>query len=199
MMRLVSWLVWVAGAVGPVTAQAPASPLTEFPSMHVEYLGQTQLLKSEKDAIAAFVFGDINLADCVDPGRLPQQEWTYIRIAHAKLTTTPERYLLVQASDGCQCSPTGNCAFWVLRKRAKGFDALLATDMVQTFSLTSHRTHGLLDLKTSSHGSATQHGLVLYQFDGEQYRSAECAVSEHELDEHGNPAKKQTITKVDCT
>jgi hypothetical protein len=74
----------------------------------------------------------------------------------------------------------------------------LATDNVQGFSVESTRTHGYRDLMTSSHGSATMHGLTLYKFDGKQYRQTDCAVEEYETREDGSTADKPTITSVQC-
>jgi hypothetical protein len=179
--------------------QNGSSNLTEPLAIRTEYLGQAHLPQSDKDAIVAFVFRDTDPRSCVSPMRSLQKELASIRIAQARLTPTSEKYLLVQASDSCHCGGTGNCSFWVLRKKPNGFDILLDTDMVQTFALERHFTHGFRDLKTSSHGSAFQSGLVRYQFDGKEYRAAECAESLYEVDDGGNVAKKPTITRVDCT
>jgi hypothetical protein len=199
MIRALSLLaVMVSTASALLGVQKSSSALTESFPIRTEDLGQAHLSHSDKDAIVAIVFRNTDPSDCLWPERSLQEELASIRIAEARLTTTAEKYLLVQASDRCNCGGTGNCSFWVLRKKAKGFDILLDTDMVQTFALGRHSTQGFRDLRTSSHGSAFQSGLVHYQFDGKEYRAAECAESLYEVDDGGNVAKKPKITRVNC-
>jgi hypothetical protein len=163
----------------------------------VIFLGVANLPKEQKVAIGALVFGKTDSDDCVADGRSRQQELDMIRVAEVKLTLTSESYLLVEASDPCHCGATGNCSFWVLRRKVKAFDVLLATHMVQTFSVDGHFTHGFRDLKTFSHVSASESGSVLYRFNGAEYRATECAHVRYELDENRRLVPS-IITKVDC-
>jgi hypothetical protein len=104
----------------------------------------------------------------------------------------------VQASDNCNCGGTGNCSFWILREKPGGFDTLLATDMVQTFSMETSTRNGYKDVMTSAHGSAFYSDLALYQFDGKQYRKTHCAREEYKQREDGSFSDKPTITPTEC-
>lgn len=166
------------------------------PRVHIERLGQARLPASAKDAIVALVFQNLNPSDCVFPGRSLQQEIDAIRIAETKLSEQGTD-LLVQASDNCHCGGTGNCSFWVLHQKPDGFETLLATDMVQQFSVEKTRSGGYKDLMTASHGSVFLQGLVLYQFDGKQYRATQCATAEYRQ-EDDRVSDKPTITPEAC-
>ena len=166
--------------------------------VQVEYLGEAHLPKSKKDAIVAVVFKDISPNRCIFPGRTLKQEIDTIRIARAALRANAPEQLLVQASDACHCGGTGNCGFWVVERRGKGFRVLLETEMVQEFSLEQSRSNGYRDIMTSSHGSATLQGLVLYKFDGKQYRTSDCASVEYPIKDDGSPAGPPKLTRMKC-
>ena len=168
------------------------------PGVQVQYLGKAHLPKSEKDAIVALVFKDIAPKECIFPRRTLQQEIDAISIARAALHTKAPEQLLVQASDACHCGVTGNCAFWVLERREKGFHVLLKTEMVHLFSVEASRSNGYRDILTSSHGSATLQGLVLYKFDGKQYRATDCASAQYEIKDDGNLAGPPKLTRTKC-
>lgn len=168
------------------------------PGVEIQYLGKAHVPKSEKDAIVAVVFKDVAPNQCIFPGRSLQQEIDTIRIARAALHTKAPEQLLVQASDSCHCGATGNCAFWVLERRGKGFHVLLETEMVQEFSVEQSRSNGYLDIMTATHGSAALSGLVLYKFDGKQYGAADCASVESEVKEDGSAAGPPKLTRTKC-
>jgi hypothetical protein len=77
--------------------------------------------------------------------------------------------LVIQGQGGCFCSPTGNCEFWIYEVRAAKHWVILHRGSIQTFVFLKSRTHGLPDLVTWSHGSATEHGARLFRFDGSRY------------------------------
>jgi hypothetical protein len=168
------------------------------PGVRIEYLGKSDLPKTDKDAIVSLVFEGQVDKECVSRGRSEQQEIDSVRVARAKLGPKGEEDLLVQASDNCHCGGTGNCAFWVVRKTAGGLEPLLETDMVQVFSLEKSRTHGYTDILTSSHGSAFLSDLTLYRFDGKQYQAALCATIEYKIREDDSVSDEPTITSKDC-
>ena len=167
------------------------------PNVKIEYLGQAGLSHQEKRAIISVVFANTEPSECVSFERTLAQELDTIRIAHVSLAPG-ERNLLVQASDNCNCGGTGNCSFWILRKKPGGFDTLLATSMVNTFSIERSRSHGYKDVMTYAHGSASYGDLALYQSDGEQYRKTHCAFQEYEQREDGSTSDKPTITPTEC-
>ena len=67
-----------------------------------------------------------------------------------------------------------NCAAWVFRKTARGYEMLLDADSVQTVKPQKTSTRGYRDIITSMHGSAWDSGLTLYKFDGRRYRRVAC-------------------------
>jgi hypothetical protein len=168
------------------------------PGVRIEYLGKSDLPKTDKDGIVSLVFEGQVAKECVSPGRSERQEIESIRVARANLGPKEEENLLVQASDNCHCGGTGNCAFWVVRKTAGGLEPLLETEVVQAFSLEKTRTHGYTDILTSSHGSAFLSELTLYQFDGKLYRAASCAKVEYKIREDDSVSDEPTITSEEC-
>jgi len=93
-----------------------------------------------------------------------------ILVAH-QIFFTPDLFvgLAIKGSDGCFCSPTGNCAFWVFQLKSGKYRAVLKRGSVQSFGFLKSRTHGYPDLVTWSHGSATMSGARLFRFDGYRY------------------------------
>jgi len=81
--------------------------------------------------------------------------------------------VIVQSGDETTCSPTGNCAFWVFRRRGNSYIPLLDAG-AQTFTIQQSRTHGLHDIVLALHGSAFQSEVRIYRFDGESYQPGEC-------------------------
>lgn len=188
----------IAAASLATAVQQPFPHELGAPGVKVQYLGKARLPKSEKDAIVAVVFKDIAPKECISPERSLEQEIDAIRIARAALHTNAPEQLLVQASDACHCGGTGNCGFWVLERRGKGFHVLLETEMVQRFGVEPSRSNGYRDILTSSHGSATLSGLVLYKFDGKKYRATDCASVEYEVKEDGSAAGPPKLTRTKC-
>jgi hypothetical protein len=192
-IRRVSLRVLGIVVCGVVHAQA-AHPQSGHQS---DVLHLARLSQSEVNAIAAIMFKD-HATDCLEEIKSVQAAVLRAKPRWADLSGRAGRELIVRAADPCNCSPTGNCLFWVLRKNGTGFDVLLETDLVNNYSVKNSRTNGYRDLMTASHGSAYQSGLTLYKFDGKEYKASECMNREYELQEDGSVAKKPTITKVDC-
>jgi hypothetical protein len=193
------WLVLLCVAALALAVQTPFPQRMRPSGIRVEYMGKSHLSGGEKDAIIGTVFKGLDPGTCVSSERSLAEELDSIRIARAALHSAAQAELLVQASDDCNCSPTGNCGFWVLHKSGKAFEVLLATGNVQGFSVQSTRTHGYRDLMTSSHGSASMHGLTLYKFDGKQYQQTDCAMEEYMMREDGSIADRPVITSTPCS
>jgi hypothetical protein len=187
----------IAACLAP-PLQQPFPHVLGAPGVQIQYLGKAHLPRSEKDAIVAVVFKDVSPNQCIFPERSLEQEIDTIRIARAALHTKAPEQFLVQASDACHCGGTGNCGFWVLERKGKGFRVLLETEMVQQFGVEPSRSNGYRDILTSSHGSAALSGLVLYKFDGKQYRATDCATVEYEVKEDGSAAGPPELTRMKC-
>jgi hypothetical protein len=81
--------------------------------------------------------------------------------------------IIAQGSDPYNCSPTGNCPFWVFQKRASGYASLLES-FGQTYTIQNHRTNGYRDLVVAMHGSATEQMVKIYHFRNGKYVRAGC-------------------------
>ena len=198
---MIATLLLVPLAIAASLAPTPQQPFPHeigSPGVQVQYLGETHLPKSVKDAIVAVVFKDVSPNECISPERSLEEEIDAIRIARAALRTKIPEQLLVQASDACHCGVTGNCVFWVLERRGKGFRVLLEREMVRGFGVEPSRSNGYRDILTSSHDSITLEGLVLYKFDGKQYRATDCASVEYEIKEDGSAAGPPKLTRTKC-
>ena len=71
------------------------------------------------------------------------------------------------------CSPTGNCPFWVFRKTLRGYK-LLVESYGQKFTVQRTSTNGFRDIVISMHGSATESGLTDYRYKDGNYHDAGC-------------------------
>ena len=101
------------------------------------------------------------------------------RIKYVALDSDGKSEVIVQAGDSTSCSPTGNCAFWILRWRGNSYFPLLRAE-AQTFTLQPSHTHGFLDIVLTRHGSAFESEVKVYRFDGESYQEGECYTAEWE-------------------
>jgi hypothetical protein len=79
----------------------------------------------------------------------------------------------VVAQGVVNCSPTGNCPFWIFRRTRRGYKSLVE-EYGQTFTIQKTSTNGFRDIVVSMHGSATESGLTDYRFDGDVYRETGC-------------------------
>jgi hypothetical protein len=102
---------------------------------------------------------------------------------------------LVLGRGACFCSPTGNCAFWVVILSGSSFSVILKTIRVQRYEVLSATAHGRPDLELIAHDSAFQSTHVVYRFDGSRYQRMECAAWDYE--DKQNPDR--ALAKPDVT
>ena len=93
-----------------------------------------------------------------------------------------------------------NCAYWVYRKTANGYQLILDAGSINHIELKNTFTNSYRDLVTAMHGSAFDSGLAVYKFDGKRYQLKECFqryYANYE-DKHGrfHVSKRPTITRV---
>lgn len=162
-----------------------------------ERLGKAGLTEQQKQAIADLVLGKA-ARECMPAGTTLRQAVDEIRIGRVELTAG-EQDFAVQSSDHCNCSPTGNCTFWILRSKENGFSTLLETNMVQSFSIQNTVSYGYKDVITSDHGSATEFGMKLYQFNGTKYVRIRCADERYPVQEDGTISDKSITRSVPCS
>ena len=117
----------------------------------------------------------------------------FFRVERLSLGGTPA--LAVQATGGNLCGATGNCAFWIIDLRQRR--VVLRADGVQQFGVDQASKHGLPDVFTGTHESATESELIRWQFIGGSYERAACATSD-ESDPDGNPLPQPKTTPHPC-
>ena len=78
------------------------------------------------------------------------------------------------------CSPTGNCQFWVFQRTNEGY-TLVLDGMAQTFHIEKSRTNGWRDIVVSMHDSATRSSLTVFAFARTRYVDMACYVREWEV------------------
>jgi hypothetical protein len=83
-------------------------------------------------------------------------------------------YVVQIQQDNCYCSPTGNCAVFVLAPRGRTFRVLLEGTSQNFVDILPSFSHGHPDLVLSMHDSATRSMDRTFRFDGKQYRQSEC-------------------------
>jgi hypothetical protein len=102
---------------------------------------------------------------------LKMAEDTRVKLVDLNGDGIPE--VIAQASGNEQCSPTGNCSFWVFTRSDHGLKLILDGHVIQTFTIQPTRTNGFSDLVLGMHGSATDQTLFVYRYvDGRYSRSA---------------------------
>jgi hypothetical protein len=82
----------------------------------------------------------------------------------------------VVAQGMVNCSPTGNCPFWVFRRMRRDYE-LLVEGYGQTFTVQKTSINGFRDIVVSMHGSATESQLTDYRFADVRYHDVGCYIS----------------------
>lgn len=110
------------------------------------------------------------------------------RIEFVDLTEHGRNEVIAQAGGvGSDCSPTGNCPFWILRHERDGYHAILHADSAQTFTIQPTRTRSYNDIVLGMHGGAHDSMLTLYKYSGLTYEEVACYDAAWEAaDERGN-------------
>jgi hypothetical protein len=109
------------------------------------------------------------------------------------LTVTAERAFLVQGTGTEQCSPTGNCGFWILSSDYK----ILLTSTAQQFKIQPSSSAGYPDIVTTLHNSAYDGDLEQWQFDGTAYHATACAFYTYK-NSFGDTYARARITPHPC-
>src|SRR6266568_4205285 len=96
------------------------------------------------------------------------------RVKYVHLSKSRVLEVIAQAGgERSGCSPTGNCPFWVLRRRGSEYEVLLEAE-AQTFTIQPIQSRGFSDLVLARHGSAFESEARVYKFNGESYASTRC-------------------------
>lgn len=161
--------------------------------------GNTHLSAAEMQGLRGIVSGTIH--KCLAyPGTYHHTAsglFNDLRIKRVNLGPDGKSGLAVQGAGLCMCSPTGNCALWIVAERPAGLAAVLQTWGIQSFAIQKTTSHGHFDVVLASHDSAWASDLSLYRFTGSYYRRSACAVMSYQGD-HFRTRKEPEITPVPC-
>jgi hypothetical protein len=108
-------------------------------------------------------------------------------------TATGHIFLVQSTYSAMWCGAAGNCPFWVLSSDYR----ILLSKVTQSFKLQSSMHHGLPDILTYMHSSATEGGLSYWQYQGSRYVRVACADAEYG-DADGNAYKSPHISPLPC-
>lgn len=72
-----------------------------------------------------------------------------------------------------ECSATGNCPFWVLKKSKPSYEVILEGE-AQMFTVQRTSTNGFRDIVLSTHGSYSSGRLTNYHYESGVYVDAGC-------------------------
>jgi hypothetical protein len=102
------------------------------------------------------------------------------------------------------CSATGNCDMEIFERSGKHFRKIFQdVHGVQVFGLNETSNRGYYDLWTTMHGSADSGDMVVYRFNGKNYKPIRCFeyLYEKRNDGNGNPviSHKPTLTPFSCS
>jgi hypothetical protein len=151
----------------------------EWQELHAqESLRSAKIANHDKQAIAAAIAAQLRpiMSDIEieSEGQLRKAALdTRIKMIDLNDDGTPE----VVSQGMVNCSPTGNCPFWVFQKTSRRYK-LLVESYGQTFTIQKTSTNGFLDIVVSMHGSATQSGLTDYRYKDGSYHDFGCYSAE---------------------
>lgn len=93
------------------------------------------------------------------------------------------------------CSPTGNCSVEIYERTAKGNREIFsAVHGVQVFGLNKSSNKGYYDIWTTARGSWNSGDLVVYRFDGKNYKPQKCFEYLYE-----EAQDKQALAPIKCS
>ena len=90
------------------------------------------------------------------------------RVLRIDLNRDGQQEIIAQPVGNYDCSPTGNCSFWVFQKSGTAYKLLL-NGLGQTFTLQPNYTNGFQDIVVAMHGSAFDSTLKLYRYERGRY------------------------------
>lgn len=149
---LAEGIIWVGILALPVTGQAQSvsEKVWEEPVANLEKVVEVEIPEKILKEVEA------KPGDCFEAG----QEQAGSFAAH-QFERKGVRLIAVRGGGTCQCSPTGNCSFWVYRDLGGRYVRVLRSSMVQQFGFLKFRSSGLPDIVLWSHGSAMQSAVSL--------------------------------------
>ncbi len=95
--------------------------------------------------------------------------------------------LLIQSSRNEPLCPTPNCPAWAYRIDGERYVRLLSdvAGYIDGVTVLPTSTKGMLDLKLQQHSSASERDVVVYRFDGQAYKAADCTTDTYAVTDKG--------------
>lgn len=95
--------------------------------------------------------------------------------------------LLIQSSRNEPLCPTPNCPAWAYRIDGERHVRLLSdvAGYIDGVTVLATSTKGMLDLKLQQHSSASERDVVVYRFDGQAYKAADCTTDAYAVTDKG--------------
>jgi hypothetical protein len=112
-----------------------------------------------------------------------------------RLRLGPLSALAVQPTGDQLCSPTGNCAFWIIDLQHRRI--LLRAIAIQRYAVDRNPPSAMPDIVTSMHGSAFESDLTRWHYDGARYTATACAAVDY-AGPDGNRYPDPKITPHPC-
>lgn len=135
-------------------------------------LRKAKMSDSDKDVIAKAIEDLISEEDSqMKPGRHLTEAALDTRVKMIDLNKDGTLEVVAQAM--ADCSPTGNCSFWVFQKIHDGYKLLLQ-GFGQTFTIQKETTNGYRDIVVSMHDSAFDSVITVYHYNHGAYEDVAC-------------------------
>ena len=147
--------------------------------------------------IIEFLKSDESVDRCLqENGGVPEN----LTAERLNLTGGPNSEILVRGINTCLCG-ANNCVHWIFQRAAVGYKLILEVYAIQAIEVQKTKSNGFSDLIASMHGSAFDHDLSLYKFNGDKYQRTKCMRSSSSyIDSEGRERirKRPLITPVNC-
>jgi hypothetical protein len=133
------------------------------------------------------------------PGNYQQPEEIRTNYLAAPLYLSEHQDTILVEGRGSGVCGAANCPAYILEKRGHTYRLLLDAEEVQQVHVLNSMTKGYHDIQTNWHGSASLSGIVIYRYDGNNYKATDCFSKQYyleALDDNGDIIGKPTITRT---
>lgn len=91
----------------------------------------------------------------------------------------PEYIAEVGGEGGIFCGALANCPRWIYRRTRGGFERIGYDDGSRRLTPRKTSTRGYRDLRALAGSTAIEDAIVIYKYDGSEYRAADCFTRDH--------------------
>jgi len=166
-------------------------------------LRRAKVSKTERAAIARAIANQLR-PDMWDLGIESEQQLEDValetRVKMVDLNGDGISEVIAQGmGEHANCSPTGNCPFWIFQKSDHEYRLLFSMETIQAFTIERSRSDGFSDIVIATHGSGTQSGIRLLRYGEGRYHLAGCWSADWSVLEGGtvHELKEPRLTPCD--